>query len=289
MMYPEHNLLILNYYKPALIKLFGYRFDFGSKIGYSNLELDGFREKKGFARAYFLHENERFKFKVGMTIENIDIGSSDTVDTENILTQAVNEGLFLLSYPYIDIVYDARDSKLNPKYGYYLAGYSELGLSREEGASTYLKIQLEARAIHTFDNLTLSAVGKVGTVDVDSDKGLPESKYFFAGGSYFNRAYGFSSMGVITSSTNDTIYGASSMVNLSLEANYPVWGELYGAVFSDNTMLTDIAYHYNGDIISSAGLGVRYMTPIGPFKLDVGFNVNDPSIYGISFQIGQSF
>jgi len=31
------------------------------------------------------------------------------------------------------------------------------------------------------------------------------------------------------------------------------------------------------------------MTPIGPFKIDVGFNVNDPSIYGIAFQIGQSF
>jgi len=285
----KEQLLILNYYKPALIELFDYGLDFGASIGYSNLELDGFREKKGFARAYFLHENERLKFKVGVAIENIDIGSSENVNTEDILTQAVNKGLFLLSYPYIDIVYDARDSKLNPKYGYYLAGYSELGLSREEDASTYLKIQLEARAIHTFNDLTLAVVGKVGVVDVDSDKGLPESKYFFSGGSYFNRAYGFREIGIITSPTEDTINGASSMANLSLEADYPVWGDLYGAVFTDNTMLTDMAYNFKGEIISSAGLGVRYMTPIGPFKLDVGFNVNDPSIYGISFQVGQSF
>jgi translocation and assembly module TamA len=54
-------------------------------------------------------------------------------------------------------------------------------------------------------------------------------------------------------------------------------------------MLTDQAYNFKGEIITAAGVGVRYMTPIGPFKLDVGFNVQDPTQYGISFQIGQSF
>ena len=126
-------------------------------------------------------------------------------------------------------------------------------------------------------------------MDDETGNGLPESKYFFGGGSYSNRAYGYREIGLITSPTEDTIYGASSMANLSLEADYPVWGDLYGAVFNDNTMLTDMAYNFKGEIISSAGVGVRYMTPIGPLKLDVGFNVHDPSIYGISFQIGQSF
>jgi translocation and assembly module TamA len=54
-------------------------------------------------------------------------------------------------------------------------------------------------------------------------------------------------------------------------------------------MLTDDSYDFTGEIITSAGVGVRYMTPVGPFKLDVGMNVQDPSQYGISFQIGQSF
>jgi len=96
-------------------------------------------------------------------------------------------------------------------------------------------------------------------------------------------------MGVITSSSEYTIFGAASMANLSLEANYPVWGDIYGAVFNDNTMLTEKSYDFNGDIISSAGLGARYMTPIGPFKMDIGWNINDTSEYAISFQIGQSF
>ena len=41
--------------------------------------------------------------------------------------------------------------------------------------------------------------------------------------------------------------------------------------------------------ITSAGIGVRYMTPIGPLKVDVGFNIHDPAQYAIAFQIGQSF
>jgi translocation and assembly module TamA len=285
----KEQLIILSFFKPALFSLFERSIDIGARIGYSNLEFDGFQEEKAFSRVYLQHQDGRIKLKVGMAIESIDIKALDNLDEGAELEQAVNEGLFLLAYPYIDIVYDARDSKLNPKYGYYLAGYTELGLASDDESSVYIKTQLEARIIHTFSDLTLAAVGKVGILDDESGKGLPESKYFFGGGSYSNRAYGFRELGVIISPTEDTIFGASTMANLSLEADYPIWGDLYGAVFTDNTMLTEDAYDFKGKIISSAGVGVRYMTPIGPFKLDVGFNVKDPSIYGISFQIGQSF
>jgi translocation and assembly module TamA len=149
-------------------------------------------------------------------------------------------------------------------------------------------MRLEGRYIYSVDKLILAAVAKTGVVD-QFDREVPESKLFFAGGAYFNRAYGFREIGVILSPTKDSIEGASTMLNLSLEADYPVWGDIYGAIFTDNTMLNDESYDYTGDIITSAGVGVRYMTPIGPFKLDVGFNVKDPSQYGISFQVGQSF
>jgi len=151
---------------------------------------------------------------------------------------------------------------------------------------------LELRGIYTFADLTLAAVGKVGVITIGEEtnnRGIPESKKFFAGGMYSNRAYGFREIGVITSPTTDLVEGAQTWANLSVEADYPIWGDLYAAVFSDNTMLTEDSGDFNGEIISSAGVGVRYMTPVGPLKLDVGFNVHDTSVYGIQFQIGQSF
>jgi len=137
----------------------------------------------------------------------------------------------------------------------------------------------------------MAIVGKMGSISMSDDSygGIPESKKFFGGGAYSNRAYGFRELGIITSPTEYLTWGAMSMANLSLEFDYPVWGDLSAAVFTDNTMLTAESYDFSGEIITSAGVGVRYMTPVGPFKLDVGMNVSDPSQYGISFQIGQSF
>lgn len=285
---PREQLLVLEFFKPVLFQVGDYAVDYGTGVGFSNLEFDGFKENKVFLDNYFSHETARSKLKIGFMLENINISKLDNLNG-NDLTQAVNEGNFILTYPYIDFVYDARDSKMNPKNGFYIASYLELGMSSDEESSMYYKSLTELRLIHTFSKLTLAAVGKVGILDVEDPKGLPESKYFFGGGAYSNRAYGFKELGVITSPTKDTINGASTWTNLLVEADYPVWGDLYLALFNDNTMLTEDAYDFNGEIISSAGMGVRYMTPIGPFKLDVGFNVADPSQYNILFQIGQSF
>jgi len=285
----KEQLLTLGYFRPTVIHLLGYSIDFGAEVGYANLEFDGFQEEKQFTKGYLEYQNAKLDLKVGMAMENIKIDAIDNLGKLGKLAQAVNEGVFLLAYPYVDFTYDARDSKLNPKYGYYISAYGELGLSRDEDSSVYIKTLFEGRAIYTFAHLTLATVGKVGIVDQESRQGLPESKLFFAGGSYSNRAYGYQDIGVIHSSTEDTIFGASSFVNLSFEANYPLYDNVYGAVFTDNTLLNEEAFDFSGTIISSVGVGVRYMTPIGPFKLDVGFNVDDPSIYAISFQIGQSF
>jgi len=284
----KEQLLTLDFFKPAWFTLFEYSIDFGAQIGYSNLEYTGFQEKKSFIKFYLEHNEGRLKLRAGMALENIDISLLDNLKNNQGLAQAVKEGNFLLFYPYIHAVYDARDSKLNPKNGYYLSAYLEYGLPYSESASIYVKTLLEGRLIHTFGELTLAGVAKFGVVDQASNE-VPESKMLFAGGSYFNRAYGYNEIGVILSPTKDSIEGASSMLNFSFEADYPIWGNLYGAVFTDNTMLTDKSYDFTGDMISSAGVGVRYMTPIGPFKLDVGWNVHDTSQYGISFQIGQSF
>jgi len=285
----KEQLARLDFFKPAVLNLFGFYIDLGGNLGYSNLEYDGFTEEMGFSRGYLEYNDGQLRLRGGLAVENIKIDALDNLEEGEDLEHAVNEGIFLLTYSYIDFVYDARDSKLNPKFGYYLAAYGEFGNSNDEESSLYHKTQYEARLIYTILNLTLATVGKVGVVEAASPDGLPESKYFFAGGAYSNRAYGYRELGVILSPTEDTINGASTMANLSFEANYPVWGDVYGAVFTDNTMLTDESYDFRGEIISSAGLGVRYMTPIGPFKLDVGFNVHDSSQYGISFQIGQSF
>jgi len=284
---PKEQLAITDFYKPALFLLNQYYgIDFGIHGGYSNLEYKGFREEKEFLKTYWEHYEGRYRIKAGLGIENIRIKAEKQVHDQ--LEQAIKEGTFLLLYPFLEAVYDGRDDKLNPKYGYYFKGLIEYGLPYKAGASVYVKSYLETRLIHTFSKLTLAAVAKAGVVD-RSSYDLPESKLFFSGGSFDNRAYGYRSIGVIISPTKDTIFGASTMLNLSLEADYPIKDKLYGAIFTDNTMLNKESYDFTGEVINTVGVGIRYVTPVGPFKFDIGFNIHDPSQYGITFQIGQSF
>jgi translocation and assembly module TamA len=231
------QLAILSFYRPVLFSISDYYVGIGGKLGYSNLEYDGFQEEKAFVRAYLDHQSERVSLRVGIASEVINITALDNLKEGEDLEFAVNEGEFFLTYPYVDFTYDARDSKLNPKYGYYFRLYSEFGLADDEGSNLYHKTLLEGRLIYTFGELTLATVGIVGTIDEQSSNSLPESKYFFAGGAFSNRAYGYRELGVILSPTEDTIYGADTWANLSLEADYPIWGDIYGAVFTDNTML----------------------------------------------------
>jgi len=274
-------------FSPAFWSLSSYLLDLTTEVGYSNLKYTGFMEKKLSTQAYLTYTNEALKISVGVAAEEIEISLLDDYDRDK-LTQGITEGNFLLLYPFANFIYDKRDSKLNPKYGYYFAGMLEYGFPYEEEASEYIKYELEGRAIYTLYDLTMAMVAKLGIVE-EIENTIPESKLFFGGGSYSNRAYGYKRLGVIISPTRYGIDGAYTMANLSLEADYPLLGNLSGALFNDNTMLTINSYDFTGEFISSAGFGLRYGTPIGPIKIDLGMNVQDPKQYGIHFQIGQSF
>jgi len=271
------QLFVLEYFKPVWLNYYGYSIDLDIKGGYSNLEYDGFREEKTFINAYMQYIDDRWTTRLGMAMEYINISELD--DGEPLLPPEGYDS-FVLSYPYIDIVYDARDDKLNPKYGYYLSFYSEMGLPLAKDSSLYLKWLFEAREIYTVSNLTMAVVGKIGAISIDGDSigSIPESKKFFGGGSYSNRAYGYNQIGVITSPTNDLINGALSMANLSFEMDYPIWDKLSIGIFNDNTMLCADSYDFSGEIISSAGFGFRYLTPIGPM-LDLTYMTRHNTAY----------
>jgi len=139
-------------------------------------------------------------------------------------------------------------------------------------------------------DITYSAVGTMGSILVFKNN-MPESRKFFAGGAFSNRAYGYEQIGITTSSTDIAEIGGFTMANLSLEANFPLYKSFKGAVFSDNTMISDNQgiWEFSNHIVHSAGLGFRYMTPLGPFKIDMGFNINKTSENAVHFQVGQSF
>jgi hypothetical protein len=59
-----------------------------------------------------------------------------------------------------------------------------------------------------------------------------------------------------------------------METRFPILGPLRGATFLDASHVTREEAHLRFDVPHlSAGLGVRYVTPVGPLRLDIGWHV----------------
>jgi len=265
-----------SFFVPYVFSLYNYHMDFQNSIGYSEeRNIHEYDEKVFYDRVYLSHKSSRWYNSIGFGVENRDISNDKT---------------FFLIYPFMKFIYDRRDSKLNPTEGIYFSHEMEYGLPYSPDSTTYLKYLEELRTIYTLNHITLSAVGRMGAIQVYQND-MPESKKFFAGGAFSNRAYSYHRIGIVSKEDEEVIEGGYTLANLSLEGNFPIYKNFKGAVFTDNTMISENQgiWEFSNNVITSVGFGFRYMTPIGPFKIDMGFNIKDRSENAVHFQVGQSF
>lgn len=128
---------------------------------------------------------------------------------------------------------------------------------------------------------------------------LPASERFFAGGDTTIRGYALDSVGAPNTISETTGFpiGGSALIILNAELRAPVWRDLGAAVFVDGGNVfarpgeLDLT-HLRG----SLGFGLRYRSPVGPIRVDLGFKLARRTINGqleprtaLHFSIGQAF
>ena len=91
------------------------------------------------------------------------------------------------------------------------------------------------------------------------------------------------------------------MFESSTEFRVPVWGDLSAVLFFDAGNVWNNAWDFNlSDLRRDVGPGLRYMTPIGPIRVDLGYQLNPiPGLlidgkpqtrrFRFHFSIGQAF
>ncbi len=108
---------------------------------------------------------------------------------------------------------------------------------------------------------------------------LPLSEKFRLGGSTSLRGF-----------REDSLGPGTIMLNSSLEIRFPLLWGFGGTIFSDEGGVWQEGEDV--DIRDSAGFGLRYVTPIGPFRFDLGFKLDKKKEEGLSewhFFIGNIF
>lgn len=192
---------------------------------------------------------------------------------------------------------DARDSALVPSRGYYTQANAEYGTPI--GKAQYYKADLQAQYYYSFARgfvLGLNLQGGYG--NGLGGKPYPIFKNYFAGGIGSVRGYEPSSLGPRDKATTDPI-GGSKMIVGNIELTFPLPGTGYDRTLRVFTFLDGgNVWGTEGNSIGANGLrygyglGLAWISPIGPLKLSLGFPLvkhNGDQYQKFQFQIGTAF
>ena len=113
------------------------------------------------------------------------------------------------------------------------------------------------------------------------DRTLPISQRFFAGGDTTVRGFALDRLGVPDGLPGGTIndegfpQGGNAMIILNAELRVPVTRDLGVVGFIDAGNVYDLVNAVSlGQIRAGVGFGVRYRSPIGPIRVDLGFKLD---------------
>ena len=208
----------------------------------------------------------------------------------------------------LDFQRNATDSLLDARQGYYAAIHIEQAGAWLPGSYDYYSMTADARHYMTLGARAVVASRlQVGSLDgigaVRADEGplarVPFAERFFLGGATSLRGWGRFEVSPLSGS--GLPIGGRSMLEASAELRMPVWGKLGAVAFVDAGNVWSDAWQFElGDLRYAVGPGLRYLTPIGPVRFDVGYQLNpidgllvdgepERRRWRVHFSIGQAF
>ena len=174
------------------------------------------------------------------------------------------------------------DSKYDPREGHLLDFGVGAGVTLDEGEPFY-RASLRGQQWWTLgarDVLTLR--GQVGKVWSETDR-LPQDFGYRIGGARSVRGYKYNSIGI---RRGDATYGAPAMVVASVEYVHYFTQQLGMSAFID---AGDAAESFGSmDLHLGYGLGAAYVTPAGPFYIDLAWGEKDDRLR-LHFSLGIAF
>jgi outer membrane protein insertion porin family len=121
--------------------------------------------------------------------------------------------------------------------------------------------------------------GRAGTIRQYQGEKVPIYERFFIGGITTMRGFKFGEAGPRDEATEDVIGGLNELI-FNSEWIFPIYkpAGLKGVLFFDAGHGFDDSNGFLGNgIRTAAGFGVRWFSPLGPIRLELGFNLNPKS------------
>lgn len=265
----------------------GHRFDFGTSVSPIEQSLDASytipmakpaTESLRFASGFLHEDNDTFEsstFKLGSVYSIIN--SSDwrqnyflnyqheefRIEDQNETADLLIPGTSLTKTRADDVLYPTRGWRLFGR----ISGASTAALSTE----TFLQLDLQGKWISTIGPGRLLAKFGFGTTLVEDINQLPASIRYFAGGDQSIRGYQYQSLG--PENELGEVIGGKHLITAAIEYDFNIRENWKLAVFYD----TGNAFNELNslELKESVGLGVRWLSPIGPIRVDLASALDD--------------
>lgn len=206
---------------------------------------------------------------------------------------------FISSVP-LGVTFDSRDSALNPRRGDLFRLEVETALGAMGSEVAFVRPRVELSRVQPLGRLLgkgqwyLAGRVRAGVcLPLEGTDRIPMVRRFFPGGADSVRGYPYQRLGPLDSAGKPL--GGEAMLVGNLELRFPIHGDLRGVVFTDmGNAFEDWEEFDSFSLRYTAGLGLRYDTPVGPLRLDWGFQLNPPEDapigrYEFYLSVGQAF
>ena len=189
-------------------------------------------------------------------------------------------------------VFDNRDDKLDAKRGFRALAFVEPAHDFLTG-STFVKVRGELSAYRAIDDsqrFVLAGRVAAGSIVGASVEEIPADRRFYVGGGGSVRGYEYQGIGPKDPDGNPI--GGRSYMEASTELRIQVTDTIGIVPFVDAGTVSEEEFLQGARWKVGAGVGLRYLTPFGPLRIDAAIPVNrdpgDPS-FAIYAGVGQAF
>jgi outer membrane protein insertion porin family len=166
---------------------------------------------------------------------------------------------------------DYRNNKVLPTRGYIFDASLDFA-PNGIGVSTFIRGRVRFSYYVPVTAKSVLALGaRAGLISSLSSEELPIDERFFNGGATTVRSFSELTLGP----RDDAGYplGGESFTVFNIEYTFPIWGDVYGALFVDaGNVVQDASAFGLEDMRYALGGGLRYNLPIGAVRFDYGVN-----------------
>lgn len=215
---------------------------------------------------------KRKNLRVGITY-HMDINKLTDITID---PSEISEKEYTVSAIGPTIIYDTRDNFVDPSKGIYTNFNLDWAGDWIGGDHNFYKLQGECRLfIPLSSRLIFALATSGGYIELyRHTEDVPIQERFFAGGGTTVRGFKEESLNPLGPNTRLPIGGNMFWIN-NIEFRYPLYKNLKGVIFFDAGNVWEKRGNIDlKDLRRSAGIGLRWITPIGPIRFDYGMPID---------------